>query len=157
MCETRIVRRGTPIARAARTKSFPFCPSTDPRRSRAKIGTLTTPIAIMIEKSPGPSIAAMPMAMRSPGIESMMSISRMITLSVLPPKKPGHRAEQEPDRHSDTDGDDADEERETGPVDDARELVSAELVDAEPVLGRGSGTAAVGDQAQSCSRDRTVR
>ncbi len=45
-------------------------------------------MAIMIEKSPGPSIAAMPMAMRSPGMESMMSIRRMITLSVLPPKNP---------------------------------------------------------------------
>ena len=78
MWETRIVRRGTPIARAARTKSFPFCPSTDPRKSRAKIGTFTTPIAIMIENRPGPSIAAIPIAISRPGIESMMSIRRMI-------------------------------------------------------------------------------
>ncbi len=92
MWEKRIFRRGTPIARAARTKSLPFCPSTDPRKSRAKIGTFTTPIAIITEKRPGPNIAAIPIAMSSPGIESMMSMLRMITVSVFPPRKP----EQEP-------------------------------------------------------------
>ena len=86
----------------------------------------------------------------------MMSISRMITLSVLPPKKP-EASREEPDRHSDADCDHTDEERKSRSVDDAGELVSTELVDAEPVLCRWLQTAAVGDQAQSCSRDRTVR
>ena len=86
MCEERIVRRGTPIARAASTKSFSRCASTEPRRSRAKIGTLTTPTAIMICQRPGPSSATIPTAMRKPGIDSITSIERMITVSTHPPR-----------------------------------------------------------------------
>ena len=38
MCEDRIVRRGTPTDRAARTKSVSRWARTEPRSSRAKIG-----------------------------------------------------------------------------------------------------------------------
>jgi hypothetical protein len=48
MCEKRMVGRRTPTARAARTKSFSRCARMEPRNSRAKIGMLTTPTAIMI-------------------------------------------------------------------------------------------------------------
>jgi hypothetical protein len=40
----------------------------------------------MICTRPGPSIATIPMARRRPGIESMMSIARMITVSTTPPR-----------------------------------------------------------------------
>ena len=85
MCEERIRRRGTPTDRAARTKSFSRCARIDPRRRRAKIGICVTPTAIMICTRPGPSAATIPIASSSPGIASMMSISRMITLSTAPP------------------------------------------------------------------------
>ena len=85
MCEDRIVRRGTPIERAARTKSFSRWARIEPRIRRAKIGTCVTPTAIMIWKRPGPSIATIPIASRKPGIASMMSVRRMITLSIAPP------------------------------------------------------------------------
>ena len=85
MCDTRILRRGTPIARAAKTKSFSFCASTEPRRSLAKIGTLTIPTATMICQSPGPSAATMPIAIRSPGMASMTSMQRIKTESTKPP------------------------------------------------------------------------
>ena len=43
----RILRRRTPTARAASTKSFSRWASTDPRNRRVKIGMLTIPIAII--------------------------------------------------------------------------------------------------------------
>src|SRR5437868_6930171 len=58
MCENRITGRRTPTERAARTKSFSRCASTEPRRSRAKIGMLTTPTATMIGRRTGASTAA---------------------------------------------------------------------------------------------------
>src|SRR5207248_6885999 len=53
------------------------------------------------------------------------------------------RPEDKPDREPDRDRDDADDEREPRAVEDARELVAAELVDAEPVLGGRPRAAAV--------------
>ena len=50
------------------------------------MGMFTTPTAIMICVNPGPSTATIPMARRKPGIESRMSIRRMITESTAPPK-----------------------------------------------------------------------
>ena len=47
MCANRIARFLTPTERAASTKSFSRCARIEPRRSRAKIGTLTIPIATM--------------------------------------------------------------------------------------------------------------
>ena len=47
-----------------------------------------TPTAIMIWTSPGPSAATIPIASSRPGIESMMSIARISTESIHPPKKP---------------------------------------------------------------------
>ena len=86
MCEPRIDRRGTPTDRAASTKSFSRCERIEPRIRRAKIGMFVTPTAIMIWNRPGPSTATIPIASSRPGIASMMSISRMITLSTMPPK-----------------------------------------------------------------------
>ena len=87
MCEARIDRFGTPIERAASTKSFSRCARIDaaqqPREDR---DVDVTPTAIMICKSPGPSIATIPIASSRPGIASMMSIRRMITLSTMPPR-----------------------------------------------------------------------
>ena len=57
----------------------------EPRSSRAKIGIWVAPTAIMIWTRPGPSIATIPTASRKPGIESITSISRMITESTTPP------------------------------------------------------------------------
>ena len=85
MCEERIARRGTPIERAARTKSLSRWARIEPRISRVKIGICVTPTATMIWTSPGPSIATMPIASRNPGMASMMSVRRMITLSMTPP------------------------------------------------------------------------
>ena len=87
-CDTRIERRRTPTERAASTKSFSRWESTEPRRRRVKIGTLTMPIAIITETSPGPSSATIPIAIRNPGIASMMSTKRISTPSTQPPKKP---------------------------------------------------------------------
>ena len=102
-CEMRIVRRRTPTARAASTKSFSRCASTDPRNRRAKIGTFTTPIAIITCSRPGPSSATMPIAIRKPGIASMMSTNRIRMPSVQPPKKPERAPIRVPsDRPTDT-------------------------------------------------------
>ena len=50
------------------------------------MGIWTTPTAIMIWKKPGPRTATIPIASRRLGIESITSIERMITESVMPPK-----------------------------------------------------------------------
>src|SRR4051812_22320398 len=88
MCEVRSPRRGTPTERAASTKSFSFCASTDPRRSRAKIGTCVSPTAIMMLYKPGPSAATIPIARSSPGMASITSTMRIRNVSTQPPKKP---------------------------------------------------------------------
>ena len=80
-CETRMIRRRTPTERAASTKSFSFCARIDPRKSRAKIGMLTTPTAIITCRSPAPSMATIPIANSSPGIASITSMQRMIVES----------------------------------------------------------------------------
>ncbi len=85
MWEPRISRFGTPIDRAARTKSLSRWPRIEPRISRVKIGICVTPTATMIWNRPGPSIATIPIASSRPGIASMMSVKRMITLSTIPP------------------------------------------------------------------------
>ena len=55
----------------------------EPRMSRVKIGMLTTPIAIITwSRPPWPNSATIPIAIRKPGIASMMSITRMIRPSV---------------------------------------------------------------------------
>jgi hypothetical protein len=45
-----------------------------------------TPTAIMMLRSPGPSSATIPIAIRKPGIESITSIVRMISESMNPPR-----------------------------------------------------------------------
>ena len=85
MCDARIFRRGTPIERAARTKSFSRWARIDPRSSRAKMGIWVAPTATMIWIRPWPSAATIPIARSSPGIESMMSINRITMLSTIPP------------------------------------------------------------------------
>src|SRR5436190_15564057 len=92
----RIRTRRTPTDRAARTKSFSRCPRIEPRRSRAKIGIWVTPIAIITSTSPGPSAATIPIANSRPGIASMMSMQRMITVSTTPPKKPAREPRTSP-------------------------------------------------------------
>ena len=87
-CEMRIFRRRTPTARAASTKSLSRCASTEPRSKRVKIGMLTIPIAIMTWRRPGPSRATIPIAIRKPGIASMMSTRRISVPSTQPPRKP---------------------------------------------------------------------
>ena len=156
MCEKRIARRRTPTARAASTKSFSRCASTEPRSSRAKIGTFVTPTAIMICQSPGPSIATIPIASSRPGIASMTSISAHDQRVDEAADVARDRAEHEADREPDRDRDDADEQREAGAVEDPRELVAAELVDAEPgaaTTGRGSSPPA--DRRGSARAGRT--
>src|SRR6266545_4251524 len=58
---------------------------------------------------------------------------------------PRRRSEDDPDREARRDSDDADQERVARPVQDARKLVAAKLVDAEPVLAGWPWTAAVDD------------
>ena len=54
----------------------------EPRIRRVKIGMFTMPIAIITWTSPpSPQSATIPIAMRKPGIASMMSIRRMISPS----------------------------------------------------------------------------
>jgi hypothetical protein len=60
----------------------------------------------------------------------------------------GDRAEDESDRKPDPNGDNPDQQRHAGAVHDPREEIAPEEVDAEPVLGRGAGTAAVRDLQQ---------
>jgi hypothetical protein len=50
--------------------------------------------------------------------------------------------EKQPDRQSDRDGDNADQKRVAGAVNNPRELVSSLLIDAEEMIGGGAGTAA---------------
>jgi hypothetical protein len=88
MCDVRITCRRTPTARAASTKSFSRCASTDERSSRAKIGMLTIPTATMICQSPGCSAATIAIAKSSPGIASITSMIRISTESTKPPKYP---------------------------------------------------------------------
>ena len=59
--------------------------STDPRTILAYRGTLAMPTATMRLKRPGPSDAAIAIASSVDGIESSMSIVRMMILSVLLP------------------------------------------------------------------------
>ena len=63
----------------------------------------------------------------------------------------GDRAEEQPDRQADGDRDDADQQRVARAVDDARELVAAELVEAEPVLRRRAGQHVPPSRGRSCS------
>jgi hypothetical protein len=58
------------------------------RSSRAKIGTLTTPMAIMTAVRPRPIAAATPIARSRLGMASIMSMNRMITVSTRPPRAP---------------------------------------------------------------------
>ena len=75
MCESRITRRAnTDGARGEDEVVLPLGED-EPRNSRAKIGMLTTPTAIMTCRRPGPSIATIPIAKSRPGIASMMSIA----------------------------------------------------------------------------------
>lgn len=83
-----IRRRRTPIERAARVYWLSRWASIQARSSRAKIGTLTTAIAIMTDRRLGPSSAARPIASSRPGTDSRMSISRMSRLSTQPPNPP---------------------------------------------------------------------
>ena len=147
-CEMRIVRRRTPTARAASTKSFSRWASTDPRNRRAKIGTFTTPIAIITCSSPGPSSATMPIAIRKPG-DREHDVDEPHQHAVDPAAEeagdgPDERAERQADRHRD----DADQQRQAGAVEDPRQLVAPEVVDAEQVVQRRAGTAALVDQRQ---------
>ena len=50
------------------------------------MGIWVTPTATMICVIPGPSMATIPIASSRPGIESMMSIARITTESIAPPK-----------------------------------------------------------------------
>ena len=68
----------------------------------------------------------------------MMSVKRMITRFGAP-EVAGDRAEEQPEREADADGDDADQQREPRAVDHARELVASEVVDPERVLHEGPG------------------
>ena len=65
---------------------------------------------------------------------------------VEPPEVPGHRSEQHADRQPDGDCDDADEERVARAIDEPRELVPSEVVDAQQVLARRAWAAPVLDQ-----------
>ena len=86
----------------------------------------------------------------------MMSMQRMIT-SRPAAEVAGDRAEHEADRQADRDGDDADQKREPRAVEDARELVAAELVDAEQMVRRRPRAAAAGDQQRQVLVARPVR
>ena len=85
----------------------------------------------------------------------MTSIERMITVSTHAAEVAGGRAEHEPDREADRDGDDADQEREARAVDDARELVARERVEPEPVLARRAVERV--REAQAARAGRTAR
>ena len=104
-------------------------------------GPFATPTAIMTGTRPAPSIATIPIASSRLGMASRMSIKRITTRVGPAAEVAGDRAEQHPDREPDGHGHDADDERVPGAVDDARELVAAELVDAEadaPATAPGS-------------------
>ena len=89
----------------------------------------------MIWTRPGPSAATIPIASSRPGIDSMMSISRISTESTQPPGIARDRADEQPDREADGDRDDPDQERVASAVHDPREEVAAERVDSEEMLG----------------------
>ena len=109
---------------------------------------LTTPIAIMIENRPGPSIAAMPIAISRPGIASMMSMKRMITVVDAASDVAGRAPSTSPaDTPTATETTPMSREK-RGAVEDARELVAPELVDAEQMIARRAWAAAFAQEAQ---------
>ena len=138
MCEERIARRGTPIERAARTKSLSRCARIEPRISRVKIGICVTPTATMIWTSPAEHRDDADRE-QEPG-NGEHDVGEAHDHAVDEPADVARdRAEDHSDGEADRDRDDADQQRVAGPVDDARELVSPERVDAEPMVERRAG------------------
>ena len=93
-------------------------------------------IAIITESRLGPSIAAMAIAISKPGIESMMSTIRMMIVSTLPGKAPASHTESQPADHAKRRRHHTDQQRLPSAIDNPAELVAAQLVEPEPVLGR---------------------
>ena len=88
---SRIRRSVAPSATAASAYSIRFCPSVPARASRANCGRPTTATAIPALRDPGPVIATSPMARRTGGIASSVSMPRITIPSTIPPCQPAHR------------------------------------------------------------------
>ena len=74
-----------PIVRAALTKSFSRKERIWARTSRLRVTQPTRPMAIKILKSPLPSMVIIRMTKSNVGNAYIMSTSRIITVSTLPP------------------------------------------------------------------------
>ena len=89
-----------------------------------------------------PSAATMPIASTNSGKAMMVSAMRPTMRSVQPPKKPAAMPANPPISEDQRDRGDGDGEVEPRRHDDAAEDIAAELVGAEPVLGRRRCSAA---------------
>ena len=78
----------------------------------------------------------MPMASTKSGNAMMVSVTRVTSRSVQPPKKPGARARALPIANDSATADDRDHEVEARRHDHPAQDVAAELVGAEPVRAR---------------------
>ena len=100
------------------------------------MGMFATPTATMICQTPWPSRATIPTASRNPGIASMMSMQahddRIDAAAQVARDRSQNGAEGEAHDHRH----DADQERVARAPHDPRQLVAAELVEPEPVIGR---------------------
>ena len=91
--------------------------------------------------SPLPSTVTMAMASSRAGKARNTSITRMIRVSTPRPKKPAMSPSSVPMIDRERDGREPRDQRDPGAVDDPAELVVAEAVDAEDVLGLVLGAA----------------
>jgi len=96
----------TPVDRAARTKSFSFCASTDPRRRRAKDRNLREADGDHDVEETRAERGDDPDREQESGMASMMSITRITVVSIQPART-RDRPEDDPERESTETGDDA--------------------------------------------------
>ena len=90
-------------------------------------------MAIIALVRPGPRTATRTRARSSEGKARMMSITRMITVSIQPPHIARDQADGDARRHGDDDDDHADEERIAGAEYQSREDVAADGVGAQKI------------------------
>ena len=88
MVRNMISKSDTPNALSAVTNSISFVAIAMERVRRAKVGMLVNATAKIATEGPGPRIETMPMARKMPGKAKMVSQTRMMIESAIPPIYP---------------------------------------------------------------------
>ena len=131
---------------AASTNSFSRSESTWPRMMRATYGQFEITMIVITTVRPGwsapprhPSLPehadARPRPSSRTGNASSTSMTRAMTVSVQPRKKPAIMPIVTPIEHRQAGADERDQQRHAGALEDAREDVAPDVVDAHQVLG----------------------